>query len=87
MTNRFTPTAVVLGEHNRASVSETTRTLTYSVIDIKIHPSYNPGTKENNIALLKLDSSINLSAVYPFIAPVCPPSSSTYTGRDAIVAG
>uniref|UniRef100_A0A3Q2R1M0 Peptidase S1 domain-containing protein n=1 Tax=Fundulus heteroclitus TaxID=8078 RepID=A0A3Q2R1M0_FUNHE len=53
---------------------------------IVIHPDYNPGTSNNDIALLKLSKPVNFTS---YISPVCLASSDStfYSGVDTWITG
>jgi len=52
-----------------------------------VHPSYNFFTYENDLALLKLDTPVNLTAT-PHIVPIClPGSDDLLIGENATVTG
>ncbi|XP_063771928.1 vitamin K-dependent protein C-like isoform X2 [Pseudophryne corroboree] len=79
---------VRLGEYDRR-ILEDTEQQTY-VINIILHPEYNPETTNNDIALLRL----NEPAVYnKYVLPICLPSKRlaetnlTQEGTDTIVTG
>nr|XP_015194905.1 PREDICTED: serine protease 33-like [Lepisosteus oculatus] len=57
-----------------------------SVQQIIVHPSYNPTTFNNDVALLKLSSSVSFTS---YIQPVClaDSGSSFYTGTSCWVTG
>merc|ERR1719184_149565 len=56
-----------LAEHDLSTNAETT-SVTRTVSQIIEHSSYNSGTQENDIALLKLSSPVEMSAT---VLPVC----------------
>jgi len=75
---------VRLAEHNLASSTET-NLVTRSVSSIISHSQYNDNTMQNDIALLKLSSPVEVSSD---VLPVClPPSKPTYAGKTAIATG
>ncbi|XP_066978134.1 trypsin-1-like [Macrobrachium rosenbergii] len=75
---------VRLAEH-RLSTSGETSLVTRSVTKIIEHPRYIPGDEINDIALLKLSSSVKVSST---VLPVCvPPRSPLYTNKEATVTG
>ena len=49
-----------------------------------VHPNYNPSTTNNDIALLKLSESVDLSIYTPACLPA---SSADYVGQSAKVYG
>uniref|UniRef100_A0A3Q3GF38 chymotrypsin n=1 Tax=Labrus bergylta TaxID=56723 RepID=A0A3Q3GF38_9LABR len=57
-----------------------------SVMEIIVHPDYNAVTSDNDIALLKLSSTVTFTN---FILPVClaAPGSTFFSGIDAWVTG
>ncbi|XP_066942680.1 transmembrane protease serine 9-like [Macrobrachium rosenbergii] len=78
---------VLIGEHNYAITSETTATEKRPVSQIIVHPQYNSGTYDNDMALLKLSSPIPFPSDNK-IAPVClPDPQNAYDDVDAIVTG
>merc|ERR1712212_1152788 len=75
---------VILGEHDWTKVS---RVYVRDPQQITIHPDYNSNTFENDIAVIKLSSPVNLNADIP-VKPVClPDPSSDFTGMKAIATG
>ncbi|XP_055908442.1 trypsin-1-like [Eupeodes corollae] len=55
------------------------------ISEVIVHPNYNRGAAENDIALLKLSHSIRFDDK---IRPVClPPAMSLHTEQDAIIVG
>merc|ERR1712038_176762 len=79
------PTSLVLGEHDLSSANDAddTNRKEVSVTSI-VHPSYNPSTTNNDIALLKLSESVDLSIYTPACLPA---SSADYVGQSAKVYG
>lgn len=55
----------------------------FNVTDIIVHPRYNPSKFDNDIALLKLDSYVNLTE---FIYPICLPTNQP-DDFEAVVTG
>ncbi|XP_060921829.1 polyserase-2-like isoform X2 [Labrus mixtus] len=57
-----------------------------TVMEIIVHPDYNASTSDNDIALLKLSSTVTFTN---FIMPVClaAPGSTFFSGIDAWVTG
>jgi len=74
-----------LGEWNVKKQSER---LTHEDFDVEsktVHPSYNPATFENDIALVRLKRDVEFKE---HIIPVClPPSGKEYVGEKATVIG
>jgi len=79
------PTSLVLGEHDLSSANDAddTNRKEVSVTSI-VHPNYNPSTTNNDIALLKLSESVDLSIYTPACLPA---SSADYVGQSAKVYG
>ena len=78
----------LLGEHDTKSRDETTA-VRMGISLIRTHPNYNQGTKWNNdVALLKLESSIDFAA-HPHIRPICLPvdDSNDFHDLRATVSG
>ncbi|XP_042869283.1 transmembrane protease serine 9-like [Penaeus japonicus] len=75
---------IILGEHDYTKVS---RVYVRTADQVSIHPSYNSQTKENNIAVIRLSSPVNLNADIP-VKPVClPDASDDFSGRTAVATG
>ncbi|KAM6965952.1 trypsin-like [Tautogolabrus adspersus] len=57
-----------------------------TVAEVIVHPNYNSGTSDNDIALLRLSSAVTFNS---FILPVClaAPGSTFFSGIDAWVTG
>ena len=52
-----------------------------------MHPDYNSGTLDNDIALIKLASPLTFDANNN-VAPICPPDATDlYDNVDALVSG
>ncbi|XP_043219261.1 trypsin-1-like isoform X2 [Amphibalanus amphitrite] len=51
------------------------------------HPEFNPTTKENDIALVKLQTILSLPLAVNNIAPICLPHRSKYTDQIVAVSG
>lgn len=78
---------MVLGEHQRSTPLETPNTIVLQAVRVWPHEDYQGGSsKDNDIALVELASLVNLDAVYPFIAPICPPSAIVSDGGLAVTA-
>ncbi|XP_043219255.1 venom peptide isomerase heavy chain-like [Amphibalanus amphitrite] len=60
---------------------------TVRITQIISHPDFNPTTKENDIALLKMERVLSLPVAVNFIAPICLPHRSKYTDEKATVVG
>ena len=76
---------MTLGDLDIASSSEsqTLQTLATAIA----HPRYNSTTKENDVALLKLETPVDFSA-YPHIRPLClSPDVHPVTGAKLVIAG
>lgn len=66
--------------------SSATQIIQKSVVQIIEHPQYNTATLDNDIALIRVSSPVDLSL--PGIMPVCLPSSTdSFTNQNAIVTG
>src|SRR5665811_1184176 len=67
---------------------EEIKDVTISLEELKIHPKYNPLTKDNDIAVIKLKEPIT---IHPAVEPIClPPTSGlgpTYTHKKVTAAG
>ncbi|XP_047499104.1 transmembrane protease serine 9-like [Penaeus chinensis] len=75
---------IILGEHDYTKVS---RVYVRTPDQVSIHPNYNALTKDNNIAVVRLSSPINLNADIP-VKPVClPDPSADFSGRTAVATG
>ncbi|ROT82585.1 CUB-serine protease [Penaeus vannamei] len=75
---------IILGEHDYTKVS---RVYVRTPDQVSIHPGYNAQTKDNNIAVVRLSSPINLNADIP-VKPVClPEPSADFSGRTAVATG
>ncbi|KAJ0177949.1 hypothetical protein K1T71_006822 [Dendrolimus kikuchii] len=93
---------VRLLEHDRSKNNET-QTIDIKVAEIIRHPRYNPGTYDNDIALLKLAERVDFSSPlkrlrddgnvteemeYPHVRPVClPEKGMSYSNYTASVIG
>lgn len=76
---------VVLGEHDHSqSGEESLPRIVLGVAEIINHPDYSSVTNDNDIALLKLSTAVDLS-VY---TPAClPEAGASFVGRNAWVYG
>nr|AOW41607.1 trypsin [Euphausia superba] len=82
-----TSNVVVVGEHSWSSSSESSATQKYAIEQILMHPNYDSGTLENDVALVKLATSLSFDDNNN-VAPVCPPDATNlYEDVDAIVSG
>ena len=61
----------------------------YGVSKIIIHANYNRRNVENDIALLRLDTPVNLGSTETPVVPVCLPANNNadFSGITATVAG
>ncbi|XP_043219257.1 serine protease 56-like isoform X1 [Amphibalanus amphitrite] len=76
--------AVFLGQY----VSTDTPDIFPSTVEQLIpHPEFNPTTKENDIALVKLQTILSLPAAVNYLAPICLPHRSQYTDEIVAVSG
>ena len=75
---------VRLGEHDRFSEGETTISKTYRVVMMIKHPSYNDGTSENDMGLVKLATPADISIYTPACLPT---TGSDFTGQTTTLAG
>jgi len=73
---------VVLGAHNLNRPTSNQRK--YSLNRIRVHPSYDDDTLNNDIALLRTSSAMSLNR---FRHPACKPRSTSYSGSTCIVSG
>ncbi|XP_042857587.1 serine protease 42-like [Penaeus japonicus] len=66
--------------------SAATQVVTKPVAEIIVHPQYDDITVDNDIALIRVSSAVDLTL--PGIMPVCLPSSTdNYAGQNGIVTG
>ncbi|XP_042890474.1 enteropeptidase-like [Penaeus japonicus] len=66
--------------------SAATQVVTKPVAEIIMHPQYDGNTIDNDIALIRVSSAVDLTL--PGIMPVCLPSSTdNYAGQNGIVTG
>ena len=72
--NKFRPEQlrVRLGEWDVHSDTEPFTNVEMDVLEIKYHPEFHPGNLYNDIALVKLDGSLDFEK-NPHISPVCLP--------------
>lgn len=75
--------SVRLLEHDRNIASET-QTITKKVLRIVRHARYNPSTYDNDIALLRLDSPVELKS--PLRSACLPTKGKSYTGFDVLIS-
>jgi len=61
---------IVLGDHDKSVLDDTTIRIVKNADKVVIHPSYNYNTNENDIALIKMTSKVDLD-IY---TPVCMPN-------------
>lgn len=76
-----TPTqiTIVLGDHDKSLETDTTIKIVQSVAQIINHPDYNDATSQNDIALIKMTTKVDLN-IY---TPVCLPSlNQAFTGSS-----
>ena len=77
---------VLVGDTQLAVLNETTSFI-INVKTIKQHPDYNSSTTENDISVLELEETVDLTS-HPHIKPIClPAQDTTYANRAATVAG
>lgn len=74
---------VRLGEWNFFDPLETKHLDVY-ISEMKVHDDYDPATKNNDIALLKLDRSVEYTQ---YIRPICLPSVELKYNETSIVSG
>jgi hypothetical protein len=78
---------VILGDHDRlaSEASEQTR----NVVQVVVHPNWNNATKDNDIALLKLDSPVIVNERVKSVSLIASPADDTLVAPDipAIVTG
>ena len=63
---------VKLGDVKRGNLND--NTYTYCIIERIKHPSYKYESVDHDIALLKLNESLNLKSFHGYIRPICLPS-------------
>lgn len=81
---------VRVGDHDNSDPDDTDfhKKQTFKVKRIVIHPKYDPGTTNNDVALLKLKDKIDFSKFDGTVAPICIPQQlRAYTGQTVTVAG
>ncbi|XP_055531865.1 venom serine protease-like [Wyeomyia smithii] len=79
--------AVQVGDHDIASVTETSFTATYRVASIKIHESYNVTTSLNDIAIIRTQTQMLFNTG---VSPVCLPFKyyeATFIGMELEAVG
>ena len=77
---------VLIGDTSLAVENEVDSTLV-KIKSFKKHPDYNSISNENDIAILELQTSVDLLS-FPNIKPVCLPSAGkTFGGQLAVVSG
>lgn len=59
---------VLLGDLNYASKKDKSKPQVYSIIQRVVHPNYKPPSRYHDIALLKLNTTVTMSA---FVRPTC----------------
>lgn len=75
---------VRLGEYDFSSPDET-RSLDFSVLEIRVHRDFDYISYENDIAMVKMRRPTVFNS---YIWPVClPPVDQTFENRDAVVTG
>ncbi|XP_023347066.1 venom serine protease 34 [Eurytemora carolleeae] len=75
---------VVIGDHDRFSSTETSLRMVLTVEKIIVHESFVASTKENDIAVLKLATPVDLLTY----TPICLPLSNTdFTGKTGVAYG
>ncbi|XP_059056008.1 venom serine protease-like [Achroia grisella] len=85
---KYRPTdfAVVVGEHN-VDIGDSPATKGYIVLDVLIHPQYDPSSYVNDIAIVAVKEDIKFG---PLVGPVCLPFKFTnydLTGDTLTVLG
>ncbi|XP_021349165.1 limulus clotting factor C-like isoform X1 [Mizuhopecten yessoensis] len=81
--------AIYLGKHYRSDVLNSTFVQKRKVTSIEVHPHYDPGTYDLDIAVLWLDTPVTLT---PYVRPVCLPSQFVSErhlrpGTEGVVTG
>ncbi|XP_043219260.1 trypsin-7-like isoform X1 [Amphibalanus amphitrite] len=76
--------AVFLGQYSSTDTPDIFPSLVEQLIP---HPEFNPTTKENDIALVKLQTILSLPLAVNNIAPICLPHRSKYTDQIVAVSG
>lgn len=78
---------VLVGDHDTTSNSDTPMAARIPIKAILQHLQYSTTTLQNDIALIELESALDLDSD-PRLAPVClPPAGKLFVGANAIVAG
>jgi len=80
---------VRLGEWDLSSSNEPFLPQEYTVTEVRVHPQFNPRTFQNDIAILRLNASVNLDA-FPHIRSAClarTGDTSKYISSKCITAG
>jgi len=60
------------GEWNAKDDSEPYKNVEIPIADVDIHPGFNPGNLQNDVALVKLSRPLDVNA-YPHIRTACLP--------------
>ncbi|XP_068230472.1 transmembrane protease serine 9-like [Palaemon carinicauda] len=77
--------SVLFAEHDYLSVS---KVLIRAPARVSVHPDYDASTQINDLAIIELDSPINLDAADIAAKPICLPDPATdFTGMTAIATG
>lgn len=78
------PNIVRLGDQNLAK-NDDAQPQEFNVKTVTKHEKYSHRTKENDIALIELDGSIDLKASIPFIRPACIHQEHEFSGTVVAV--
>jgi hypothetical protein len=70
---------VRLGEWNAQNMNEPYPSINVNVAKITIHPSFNPNTLENDVAVVRFNGLVPISS-YPNINTACKPSMPPMAG-------
>ena len=76
---------VIVGEYDLTKDKENLKPVAKPVKRMIVHRDYNPATFENDIALMELESPLDIQ---PHVVPIClPEQNGQFLGQLASVAG
>jgi len=84
MVKNLSDVSVYVGLHNKSAAFESNG---YSVSQIHIHPGYNNMTWQNDVAIIKLNNSLNFSDQVSSICLPSPNSHASVYGKEVVVTG